>query len=276
MTEWFPDCDFAKARFSRVLAFARGSGLSVMRKGAQWLQKRGGNGTVGRRLAHVFPHALPVVLAYLVIGIPCGVLEAQIGFGPLLALAFSSTFYTGAGQFMLPQMVLAGMPLPTTIASIVLVSSRQLLYSAGLAPYLGKGPRLDAFALAATVTDESFGVNLDRFAGDAGWDVRDGLLLNLLCMSAWALANAAGVLVGGMVSLPTALMSFGMTSIFVCLLLGQLRDGSIYVAALVSAPLVLVCKLAGLQGAAVLLGAAGGVVCGLAWQAWGRSGGIRS
>lgn len=96
--------------------------------------KEGGNGTVGRRLAHVFPHALPVVLAYLVIGIPCGVLEAQIGFGPLLALAFSSTFYTGAGQFVLPQMVLAGMPLPTTIASIVLVSSRQLLYSAGLAP----------------------------------------------------------------------------------------------------------------------------------------------
>lgn len=95
-------------------------------------------------------------------------------------------------------------------------------------------------------------------------------------MFSWALANAAGVLVGGMVSLPTALMSFGMTSIFVCLLLGQLRDGSTYVAALVSALLVLACKLVGLQGAAVLLGAAGGVVCGLAWQVWARSGGIRS
>lgn len=223
------------------------------------------------RLVRVPPHALPVMLAYLVIGVPCGVLEAQIGFGPLLAFAFSSTFYTGAGQFMLPQMVLAGTPLATTLASIVLVSSRQLLYSAGLAPYLGEGSRLDAFALACTVTDESFGVNLDRFVGDPSWDVRDGLLLNLLCMVSWALANAAGVLAGGMVSLPTALMSFGMTSIFVCLLLGQLHDGATCVAALASALLVLACKLAGLQGAEVLLGAIGGVACGLVWQAWSRN-----
>lgn len=213
---------------------------------------------------------MPVMFAYLAIGIPCGVLEAQIGFGAPLAFLCSVTFYSGAGQFMLPQMLLAGMPMASTLASIVLVSTRQMLYSAGVALYVAEGAAPTNFLFAATMTDESFGVNLDCFAHEAGWSARDALALNVCCMLSWATANAVGVVVGGLVSMPVAIMSFSMTSIFICLMVGQLKARPSRVAALVSVGAVFVCKLLGLAGVAVLVGSVCGVLAGLLAQARGE------
>ena len=62
--------------------------------------------------------AVPVMLAYVSIGIPCGVMEAQVGFTPLMAFLFSCTYYSGAGQFMVPNLWLAGTPLASIFLSV--------------------------------------------------------------------------------------------------------------------------------------------------------------
>ena len=36
--------------------------------------------------------AAPVMMAYVSIGIPCGVMEAQVGFTPLMAFLFSASY----------------------------------------------------------------------------------------------------------------------------------------------------------------------------------------
>ncbi len=217
--------------------------------------------------------ALPVMLGYAAIGVPCGVMAAEVGLPPLTAFLLSATFYSGAGQFMMASLALAGTPVASMVASVALVSTRQLLYSAALSPYLASAPRPLAALFAATVTDESFGVNLERLAGDASWTPERATLVNLMSMLAWALANALGALVGPALAIPTAIMSFAMTSIFVCLLAGQRWVARTIAAAATAAVAVVGLKAVGAGSLAVLLGALAGVAAGLAVGERGGRGG---
>ena len=81
-------------------------------------------------LQTAFSAALPVMAGYLAIGVPCGIMEAQIGLSPWLAFVVSMTFYSGAGQFMVGGMQLAGAPAASIIASVSFVNTRQMLYAA--------------------------------------------------------------------------------------------------------------------------------------------------
>ena len=98
--------------------------------------------------------ALPVMLGYIAIGIPCGVMEREVGIGPLGAFLVSGTFYSGAGQFMLSTMLLAGAPIASIALSIGLVSSRQMLYSAAFSPFFAKVRRRLSVLFAALVAND--------------------------------------------------------------------------------------------------------------------------
>ncbi|MBQ9068290.1 MAG: AzlC family ABC transporter permease, partial [Eggerthellaceae bacterium] len=199
---------------------------------------------------------------YVGIGIPCGIMEQQIGMSAIMAFAMSMTFYSGAGQFMIPSMWLAGNPIASIIASVSFVNTRQMLYSAAFSPYFERVNRLLTFLFSATVTDESFGVNLAKYQ-EGSWDAGRATLVNLLCMTTWSLANAAGVLVGGALAIPTAIAAFAMTSIFICLLVSRKFDRTTVVVVVGSIAGVVLFKAIGLSGPAILLGAICGVASGL-------------
>lgn len=216
-----------------------------------------------------FVTALPVVAGYVAIGIPCGILEQQIGMDWLMVLVMSVVFYSGAGQFMIPGMVMAGNPLLAIIASVSFVNTRQVLYSASLSTYCQKVSKRLAFFFSAGVTDESFGVNIQRFrCGD--WKVEQGLLVNLFCCTSWTLSNVLGVVLGNMIALPTAIGMFAMTSIFICLLCSQPMNATTGLVAVFAALGVIVCKLVGLTGPAILIGALVGVAAGLVYLKHGE------
>ena len=213
-----------------------------------------------------FKVALPVMAGYVGIGIPCGIMEHQIGMNAFMAFIMSMTFYSGAGQFMIPSMWLAGSPMASIFASVSFVNTRQLLYSAAFSPYFEKVAKRLTFFFSATVTDESFGVNLAKYQ-EGGWDATRATLLNLLSMTSWGVSNAIGVLVGTALSIPTAIAAFAMTSIFICLLMTQKATlENIFVAAL-SFVAVCVLKLVGVTGPVILIGALIGVIGGLVLMA---------
>ena len=209
-----------------------------------------------------FTAALPIVLGYVAIGVPCGILCDSIGLNALQVFAMSVLFYSGAGQFMIPNMWLAGAPIASIIASVSFVNTRQMLYSAAFAPQcIGVRKRL-AFLFAATVTDESYGVNTLKFE-EGDWSVRRALFVNLFSCTSWTLSCTVGVLVGNAIGIPLAIASFAMTSIFICLLCTQKANVENVVAAAVAMLGVYVFKLVGLSGPAILLGAVAGVVAAL-------------
>ncbi len=222
----------------------------------------------GDHIRQSFSAALPIMLGYVAIGIPCGILCASIGLDALQVFLLSALFYSGAGQFMIPNMWLAGSPLASIIASVSLVNTRQMLYSAAFAPACKGVRKRLAFLFSATVTDESYGVNTARFeAGD--WSVGRATLVNLFSQSSWALSNVAGVLVGNAIGVPLAIAAFAMTSIFICLLVTQRPTPANLVAAAVAVLGVFACKAVGLGGPAILVGALAGVAAALAFT-WAK------
>lgn len=208
--------------------------------------------------------ASPIMAGYLVLGLPCGLLCQQAGMDWLMVLLMSVLFYSGAGQYMIPNMWLAGNPLLSIIASVSLVNTRQMLYGASLSRYCESASKRLAFLFGATVTDESYGVNLARFES-GGWDVKRATVVNVCSQSSWTFACVMGALVGGLVSVPTAIASFAMTSIFICLLCMQKVSAANLVAIVVAVLGVLVCKATGLSGPAILLGALAGMGAGFAY-----------
>ena len=198
----------------------------------------------GDHIRQSFSAALPIMLGYVAIGIPCGILSASIGMNELQVFLLSAVFYSGAGQFMIPNMWLAGSPLASIIASVSLVNTRQMLYSASFAPRCERVKKRLAFLFAATVTDESYGVNTAKFE-EGGWSV------------------GRATLVGNAVGIPLAIASFAMTSIFICLLVTQKVTPANVVAAAFAILGVYTCKTIGLSGPAILVGALVGVMAAL-------------
>ena len=211
-------------------------------------------------IAAAFKAAVPIMLGYVAIGIPCGILSASIGLNALQVSLMCALFYSGAGQFMIPNMWLAGSPIASIILSVSFVNTRQMLYSAAFAPWCQKASKRLAFLFAATVTDESFGVNMQQFER-GGWSVARATLVNLCSQSSWTISCVIGVLIGNAIGIPLAIAAFAMTSIFICLLVTQEITASNIVAAVCAIVGVFVCKLVGLTGPAIFIGALFGVVC---------------
>ena len=211
-----------------------------------------------------FGAAFPIMLGYVAIGLPCGILCSSIGLSPLQCFLLSALFYSGAGQFMIPNMWLAASPVTAIIASVAFVNTRQMLYSASFAPFCEKAKKRLSFFFAATVTDESYGVNMAHFQlGE--WSVRRGLLVNLFSQSSWTLSNVLGAVIGNAISVPLAIASFAMTSNFLCLLCSQKVTPENAVAVVVAMVGVVVCKGIGLSGPAILIGAVIGVIAAFAF-----------
>lgn len=212
-----------------------------------------------------FSAAVPIMLGYVAIGIPCGILSVTIGLNPLQVFLLCVLFYSGAGQFMLPNMWLAGSSLLSIIASISFVNTRQMLYSAAFAPWCKGASKRLSFLFAATVTDESFGVNVNRFTqGD--WSVTRATLVNLFSQSSWTVSCVVGAFFGNALGIPTVIAAFAMTSIFICLLVTQKIMLANVVAAVTAIIGVVVCKFVGLSGPAIFIGALFGVVCAFVFE----------
>ena len=191
--------------------------------------------------------ALPIMLSYVPLGLACGVLSSKAGID-------------GSGQFMIPNLWLAGLPALSIVASVAAVSLRFALYSASLAPYLQKASKRMSLALSYTLIEEAYGVTLSKLSGeDGGWTFRDALGLNIVTILTWAFSVVAGSAIGAVVSIPTALASFVMTSLFLSLLWSQLTSRNNLVAAGCAALSVVVLKLAGLSSVAVPVAAVLGV-----------------
>ncbi len=206
------------------------------------------------------------MLGYVAIGLPCGILSASIGLNALQVFMMCVLFYSGAGQFMIPNMWLAASPLASIIASVSFVNTRQMLYSAAFAPWCEKAGKRLSFLFAATVTDESFGVNMRQFES-GGWSVARATLVNLFSQSSWTASCVVGVVIGNALAdfIPLAIAAFAMTSIFICLLVTQKVTAANVVAAVCAMAGVVACKALGLSGPAIFIGAIVGVACAFAF-----------
>ena len=102
----------------------------------------------------------PVMLTYVAIAAPCGMIMAQTGMGTLDGFCLSSTFVTGSGQFMVCNLWLGRCACGIDCRKC----GRNLLALCALLGIdrtaLRGASKRQTLAVAATLTEEAYGIRL--------------------------------------------------------------------------------------------------------------------
>ena len=208
--------------------------------------------------------ALPVLLGVAPFGLIVGATAAATEIGGLVGFLSSPIVFAGAAQIATIQLVDQGSTALVVIATALVINSRHLMYSAGLAGAFGDFPLRWRLLLAYGLTDHLFvlaSIRYERLTDPVGrrWYAL-GVALTLWI--AWQAASAVGVLVGAAVPASWNL-DFAVPLVFLGLMPGAVRDRPALAATLVAgATAVVAAPLAWNLGlvAATLAGVLTGVI----------------
>jgi 4-azaleucine resistance transporter AzlC len=214
--------------------------------------------------------SLPVVFGYLPIGFAYGLLAIQAGLSPLNAVLMSLIVYAGSAQLIAVSLFAAGVSPLSIIGTTFIVNLRHLLMSAALSPYLkawsGRGLAIFAYEL----TDETFAVHATRFPQGLTHPP-ETLLINIISQSAWVFGSLLGVVAGRLVAdVGRFGLDYALIAMFIALLVFQIKDNRLLVAALLSGSLSTVLLLAGASQWNVILATVITATLALGVESWTR------
>lgn len=181
--------------------------------------------------------ALPFLLVIVPFGLLFGVLANEAGWRLTETLAMSAVVIAGASQFTALQLLSEHAPLLICIIAPLAINLRMAMYSASLAPHLGGVPRWQRALMAYGLTDQSYGVAMNRFALSPRMGRREKVAhyfgtLVPVCVP-WWLATWAGAVAG--TAIPAGLaLDFAVPITFIALFAPALRTLPHVAAAVVS------------------------------------------
>jgi len=167
--------------------------------------------------------ALPVVLGYLPVGVAFGLLARNAGITLSEVGLMSFLVYAGASQFLAIEMIDQGMTWFPIVLATFFINLRHFLMSSNLSLYL-KHTRLSLLGLlSAQLTDESFAVatsNLPKVKNNPHYV----LGLQITSHLAWVIGSIGGALFGPFIKISEYGLPFALPSLFICLLVFQLKS----------------------------------------------------
>lgn len=166
--------------------------------------------------------ALPIVLGYLPVGMAFGVLAQKAGLSPVEAGLMSILVYAGASQFLAIEMISKSIPWFPIVIATFFINLRHLLMSSTLSLHF-KGHRLRTLSLlSAQLTDESFSVAMSKPSKISN---QPSYLFGLQMTSqmAWIAGSVGGALFGKLVDHKDYGIPFALSSLFICLLVIQIK-----------------------------------------------------
>jgi 4-azaleucine resistance transporter AzlC len=167
--------------------------------------------------------ALPIVLGYLPVGVAFGLLARNAGLTPSEVGLMSLLVYAGASQFLAIEMIFKGMTWLPIVVATFFINLRHFLMSSNLSLYF-RNTRFPFLGfLSAQLTDESFGVaisNLPKVKNNPPY------LFGLQMTShfAWVIGSIGGALFGPFIKVSEYGLPFALPSLFICLLVFQLKS----------------------------------------------------
>lgn len=213
----------------------------------------------------------PVLLGAAPFGLVAGVAGVVNGATVLQTSAFSLVSFAGAAQIAAMDLLGAGATPWVVLLTMVAINLRFVLYSAGIAPWLGEEPGHRRALGAYLITDHAYVVSTQRFAGHSPIAHPAAFYLGAAATfwAVWQIATIVGALAGS--RLPTSVpLTFAAPLSFLALLVPQLHRRPAAAAALVGGGVAAVGHDAPAH-LGTLLGCLAGVAAGT-WATRGRRG----
>ena len=175
-----------------------------------------------RALRAAFPHTIPVLTGFLVLGIAYGILMESKGYGAGWSVLMSAVAFGGSMQFVaITLLTTAFAPVQALLLSIM-VNARHVFYGLSmLDKYKGLG-KLRAF-LIYTLCDETFSI-VCSVPPPVGLPPKLFYFwVSLLNYLYWILGSFLGGVAGRFLTFDTTGLDFVLTALFVVLFLEQIR-----------------------------------------------------
>ena len=196
-----------------------------------------------KKLVDSFQKIIFVAMSYVPLGIACGIALQRIGMTPGGILTMSLLAFTGAGQFMTSSMIAAGASALSIITLNLFLSLRMALMTSSLSQYV-RGRSKGFLALfGQTTADETYGVNINQFENNPEWSQNKALYSNLIAYLTWVMSTWGGGMIGGAVAIPTTIINYLMTAMFISLMVGNLASKTFIIAGLTSGILAIILKI---------------------------------
>lgn len=168
---------------------------------------------------------LPILLGVIPFGFIYGVTARSTGIPPFVAQAMSFIVFGGSAQFVIVQLIGAGVPAGIIILTATIINLRHALYSASLAPYLKRLQRGWQMFLAYLLTDEAYAVVVTHYQqrGDATKKHWYFLGAGLTLWSTWQVSTAIGIILGAEVPASWSL-DFTLPLTFIAIVVPTLKE----------------------------------------------------
>lgn len=184
------------------------------------------NGTgrsLGRTLVAAFPHTVPVLTGYLVLGMAYGVLMQAKGYGAIWTFLMSAVAFCGSMQFVAITLLTGAFDPVGAFLMSLMVNARHLFYGVSmLGKYRGMG--WAKVPLVYTLSDETFSI-VSSVEPPEGMRARDFYLaVSVLDYIYWVGGSVLGALAGKFIRFDTTGLDFALTGLFVVLFIEQVKN----------------------------------------------------
>ncbi len=193
-------------------------------------------------LKAAFPHTIPVLTGYLVLGTAYGILMNSKGFSLIWITVASIFVYAGSMQFVAVALLAAGFdPLGAFLMTIA-VNARHLFYGISmLKQYRGIG-RLKPY-LIFSLTDESFSILCSAKVPEQVEKKWFYFFVSFLDQLYWISGSLFGGFLGGMLKINTKGIDFVLTALFVVILINQWEATKNHLPAVIGITSAILCRV---------------------------------
>ena len=187
-----------------------------------------------------FPHTIPILTAYFVLGSAYGIYMKALGFSPVVPILISIFVFAGSMQFVAGSVLTAAFAPVSTFLLTLMVNARHVFYGISmLEKYRDLGKK--KIPMIAWLTDETFSVNVSV-------DIPEGVdkdwfyfFVSLLDYSYWVTGTILGAILGQFIPFDTTGIDFAMTALFIVILVGQWEKEKSHISTLGGLGISLVC-----------------------------------
>lgn len=180
---------------------------------------------------------LPFIIVVCPFGMLFGVAATEVGLDTLQTMAMTFLVIAGAAQFAAVHLIAENAPVLVIIMTGLAVNLRMAMYSASLAPHIGKSAGWQRILIAYFLVDQSYAVSILKYQNEPKLTTSQKVAYFFGAMTpiapVWYCATFLGILVGSSIPREYAL-DFAIPITFLALVGPNLRSVPNIIAALCS------------------------------------------
>lgn len=171
-------------------------------------------------LKKAFARTLPVMAAYVVLGMGFGILMSDKGYGPFWSIPCSLFIFAGSMQYVTVDMLAGAAPLVRAALMTLMVNARHLFYGISMIGKYRDMGRAKPYLIFG-LTDETYSLLCGGEDYPPGQEERYCFLVTLIDQAYWVAGTAAGACIGSFFPFSSKGIDFSMTALFVTVFVEQ-------------------------------------------------------